>query len=194
MQERQVTIGERTFPLPEPFLVMATQNPIEQEGTYPLPEAQLDRFLLKVRIGYPSRPEELEIVRRHGHRTAMPRIPDFGVEPVADRALLSAARQAVAAIRLSDPVAEYVVDLVRATREHPSLSFGASPRAANMLAVAARAAAALAGRGFSIPDDVKAVAETVLCHRLVVSPHAQIEGVTAGAVLRKIIEEVPAPR
>jgi MoxR-like ATPase len=194
MNERVVTIDGKDYPLGDDFMVVATQNPIEQQGTYPLPEAQLDRFLFKMIIDHPSRDEEREIVRRHGHRSAMPRVEDFGLAAVADSAVLAQARQAVTQIRLSDPLIDYIVDVVRATREHSSLEVGASTRAANMLAAAARAFAVLAGRDFVIPDDVKFLALPVLRHRLTLSPSAEIEGLTADRILREVIDQTPAPR
>ncbi|HVO17945.1 MAG TPA: AAA family ATPase [Anaeromyxobacter sp.] len=194
MQERAVTIDGVTHPLSAAFMVVATQNPIEQEGTYPLPEAQLDRFLFKVTVGYPGRDEERDMVRVHGHRTASPPIESFDLRQVSSLEELGAMRRAVAAIRLEDPVIDYVVDLVRATRGRPALLCGASPRAASMLAIAARARAALAGRGFVIPDDVKDLALPVLRHRVVLAPGAEIEGVTADLAVRRVIDEVEAPR
>ncbi len=194
MQERAVTIDGVTHPLPPAFLVIATQNPIEQEGTYPLPEAQLDRFLFKVTVGYPARDEERAMVRVHGHRTASPPIEAFGIERVASTEELLWMRQVVQAIRLEDPIVDYVVDLVRTTRGQPALLCGASPRAASMLATAARAHAAMAGRGFVIPDDVKALALPVLRHRVVLSPGAEIEGMTADLAVRRVLEQVEAPR
>src|SRR5215471_18509743 len=143
MNERTVTIDGKDHSLGDDFMVVATQNPIEQQGTYPLPEAQLDRFLFKVLIDHPSRDEEREIVRRHGHRSAMPRLEDFGLEPVADQPMLKLIRDMVTYIRLSDPLVDYIVDVIRATREHSSLEVGASTRAANMLAAAVRAFAVL---------------------------------------------------
>ncbi|MGB8932201.1 MAG: MoxR family ATPase [Anaeromyxobacteraceae bacterium] len=194
MQERAVTIDGTTHPLSPGFMVIATQNPIEQEGTYPLPEAQLDRFLFKVDVGYPTRDEERMMVSVHGHRTATPPIEEFGIQPVASLAGLVEMRRAVAAIRLEEPIVDYVVDLVRATRGKPSLLAGASPRAANMLATSARANAAIQGRGFVIPDDVKALVLPVLRHRVVLAPGAEVDGLSADAVLRRVIEEVRAPR
>jgi MoxR-like ATPase len=194
MQERAVTIDGTTHVLSPAFMVIATQNPIEQEGTYPLPEAQLDRFLFKVDVAYPSRDEEREMVRVHGHRTATPPMSEFGLAPVARLEDVTAMRRAVAAIRLEEPVVDYVVDLVRATRGRPELLAGASPRAANMLATAARAHAAVNGRGFVIPDDVKALALPVLRHRVVLAPGAEVEGMTADAAVRRVVEEVEAPR
>jgi MoxR-like ATPase len=194
MQERAVTVDGIHHELGDGFMVIATQNPIEQEGTYLLPEAQLDRFLFKVVIGYPSRDEERDIVRRHGHRTTMPRLAEFDIRPVADLGTLVAMRQVVQHIRASDGILDYIVDLVRATRERPSIAFGASPRAATMLTTASRAYAALQGRDYVLPDDVKALAVPALRHRVVLAPGAEIEGLTAEAVVRQIIEQVPVPR
>ncbi|HRE89427.1 MAG TPA: MoxR family ATPase [Myxococcota bacterium] len=194
MQERVVTLDGTTHPLSSGFMVVATQNPIEQEGTYPLPEAQLDRFLLKVIVSWPSREEERKIVRLHGSRTAMPRLEDFGLERLADLETLSAMRRTVASLALSDEVADYIVDLVRQTREHPALMHGASPRAASMLATACRAYAALAGRTFVLPDDVKALFHLAMRHRVVLAPGAEVEGLTTHGVLDQILLRVPAPR
>ena len=194
MQERAVTIDGAEHALGDGFLVIATQNPIEQEGTYLLPEAQLDRFLFKVVIGYPSRDEEREVVRRHGHRTAMPRLADFELRPVADLGTLVAMRAAVAGVRASEAILDYVVDLVRATRERPAIAYGASPRAATMLATASRAYAALAGRDYVLPDDVKAIAVPALRHRVVLAPGAELEGLTADAAIRQILDQIAAPR
>ena len=194
MNERAVTIDGKDYALGDEFMVVATQNPIEQQGTYPLPEAQLDRFLFKLIIDYPSREEEQEIVRRHGHRSAMPRLEDFGLQRVADVATLAGVRETVTKVLLSDALIDYIVDVVRASREHSSLEVGASTRAANMLAAAARAFAALQGRDFVIPDDVKILALPVLRHRLTLSPSAEIEGLTADRIVREIIDQIPAPR
>jgi len=194
MQERSVTIDTATYELGAGFMVIATQNPIEQEGTYPLPEAQLDRFLFKVVVGYPSRDEERQIVQRHGHRTTMPRLADFALQPVADLGTLAQMRGLIAQIRVSDAILDYIVDLVRATRERPSISYGASPRAATMLTTASRAFAAMQGRDFVLPDDVKALAIPALRHRLVLAPGAEIEGLTTEQVVRQIVEQVAAPR
>jgi MoxR-like ATPase len=194
MQERSVTVDGIHHELGDGFMVIATQNPIEQEGTYLLPEAQLDRFLFKVVIGYPSRDEERDVVRRHGHRTTMPRLGDFDLQPVADLATLVAMRQAVQQIRASDEVLDYIVDLVRATRERPSIAFGASPRAATMLTTASRAYAALQGRDYVLPDDLKLLAVPALRHRIVLAPGAEIEGLTSETVVRQILDQVPVPR
>ena len=194
MQEHAVTLDGTTHKLSEAFLVIATQNPIEQEGTYPLPEAQLDRFLLKVIVGYPSHTEEREIVRRHGSRTANPDMATLGIERVAGRSELAVARELVAGLRLGDELVDYVVALVRATRENPAILHGVSPRGGNMIAAASRALAAIRGRAFVIPDDVKDVFAPATRHRVVLAPAAELEGLTADAVLGRLLEAVPAPR
>jgi MoxR-like ATPase len=194
MNERIITIDGKDYPLGQEFMVVATQNPIEQQGTYPLPEAQLDRFLFKIVIEHPSRDEERAIVRQHGHRSAMPRLEEFGLEPVADVAVLANAREAVTKVRLSDELIDYIVDVIRSTREHSSLDVGASTRAANMLAAGVRAYAVLQGRDFVIPDDVKELALPVLRHRLTMSPGAEIEGLSTDRILRDILDQTPAPR
>ena len=194
MQERTVTIDGTTHALGEGFMVIATQNPIEQQGTYPLPEAQLDRFLFKHIFAYPSEAEEIEIVTLHGNRTAMPKPGDFGLAAVTDLRRLSAMRAFIRDIRLSDDVVRYVVALIRATREHPAIEFGASPRAATMLTAAARAFAALDGRDYVIPDDVKSLALPALRHRIVMAPGAEIDGQTADEVVGQILQQTHAPR
>jgi MoxR-like ATPase len=194
MQERAVTVDGIHHELGDGFMVIATQNPIEQEGTYLLPEAQLDRFLFKVVIGYPTRDEGRDVVRRHGHRTTMPRLADFDIRPVADLGTLIAMRHTVQQVRASDAILDYIVDLVRATRERPSIAFGASPRAATMLTTASRAYAALSGRDYVLPDDIKALAVPALRHRVVLAPGAEIEGLTSEAVVRQILEQVAVPR
>ncbi len=194
MNERSVTIDGATYDLGPDFIVLATQNPIEQQGAYPLPEAQLDRFLFKIALTYPSRDEEREIVQRHGRRPSMPRLADFALKPVVSRERLSEARRAVAELRLSDPLVDYIVDIVRATRDHSAVETGASTRAANMLASAARAHAAIEGRDFVIPDDVKFLAPPLLRHRIVLSPSAEIDGLSADAVVREILDQTAAPR
>jgi MoxR-like ATPase len=194
MQERQVTIDNSTYDLGAGFMVIATQNPIEQQGTYPLPEAQLDRFLFKHVIGYPDRDEEVAIVSRHGSRGAMPKLEMLGIRPVFDLATLQQSRKVIEQVRVSGEIVGYIVDLIRATREHPSLQYGASPRAASMLAMAARSMAALQGRDYAIPDDVKYLATPVLRHRVVLSPGAEIEGLTFDQIIGQIIAATPAPR
>jgi len=194
MNERIVTIDGHDYPLGDDFMVIATQNPIEQQGTYPLPEAQLDRFLFKIVIPHPSRDEEREIVRRHGHRSAMPRLEEFGLRAVADSRVLAEVRDAVMRLHLSEELLDYIVDVVRGTREHASLDVGASTRSANMLASAARAFAALNGRDFVIPDDVKILALPVLRHRVILSASAEIEGLSADRIVSEILDRTAAPR
>ena len=194
MQERSVTLDGKTYRLSRAFLVVATQNPIEQEGTYPLPEAQLDRFLFKLLVGFPNEDQEREMVRLHGHHTVMPNLDALGLEPVATRDELLAARDEVAGLRLSEDMVHYVVALVRATRTHPQLLHGASPRTSNMLATAARGRAAMAGRDYAIPDDVKSLFLPALRHRIILSPAAHIEGTNPDTILRQVLEQVPAPR
>ncbi len=194
MHERTLTIDGQRFDLGDGFMVIATQNPIEHQGTYPLPEAQLDRFLFKHIVPYPGSDEERDIVRRHGQRTVMPSIEAFGLQPVADLEILRAARQVVAGINLQDDLVDYIVDLVRNTREHPSLQFGASPRAANMLASASRAHAVLQGRDFVIADDVKTLALPALRHRIVLAPGAEIEGLSADQIVEQLLDRLTAPR
>ena len=194
MNERTVTIDGTTHDLGASFMVIATQNPIEHQGTYPLPEAQLDRFLFKHVLDYPSEEEERAIVTRHGNRATMADIESFGIAGVVAAGELASMRETVAGIRLSDDLVDYIVALARATREHPSLQFGVSPRAANMLASAARAYAGLAGRDYAIPDDVKLLANPTLRHRVVLAPGAEIEGLDADQVIEQIVEQTPAPR
>lgn len=194
MQERSVTIDGETHQLGDAFMVIATQNPIEQQGTYPLPEAQLDRFLFKQIIDYPSADEEVDIVKRHGVGAATPSLDAFGIARVIDIQDLRDVRSVVDGVTLADDIVSYVVALVRATREHPSIEFGASPRAAKMLASAARAYAALQGRDYVIPDDVKYLAVPALRHRVVVSPAAIMEGQVAETVVDQLLRQVAAPR
>jgi MoxR-like ATPase len=194
MQERTVTIDGQGHPLSDRFMVVATQNPIEQQGTYPLPEAQLDRFLFKQVLAYPSAAEEKAIVASHGTRTGSPDPEALGVQVVAGADILSEAAATVSAVRLTDEVIDYVVALVRATRESADLEMGASPRSAAMLAAAARARAVLEGRDYVIPDDVKALALPALRHRVILSAAAEIEGRRADEAVRRLIDQTPAPR
>ncbi|HEY5721028.1 MAG TPA: MoxR family ATPase [Allosphingosinicella sp.] len=194
MQERAVTIDGETHALSDRFMVIATQNPIEQQGVYPLPEAQLDRFLFKHRMDYPSAEEERRIVAAHGARFGAPRPEEWGVEQKVGSGDVAAAVAAVEAVPMVGEVVDYVVNLVRATREAADLDVGASPRAASMLAGAARARAALDGRDYVIPDDVKALAPSVLRHRISLSPAAEIEGRPVESVIARLIEQVEAPR
>ena len=194
MQERRVTLDGATHALSERFMVVATQNPIESQGVYPLPEAQLDRFLFKLLVPYPSAEEEAAIVRRFGERSGPPRPADFGVATIADAATLAAAQAAVKTVTLADEVVAYTVALVRATRESRDISSGASPRAAVLLAGAARARAALHGRDYVLPDDVKALATAVLRHRLLLSPAAEIEGKPVEELVTHLVAQTEAPK
>jgi len=192
MQERSVTLDGKSHTLGAAFFVVATQNPIEQEGTYPLPEAQLDRFLFKLRIGYPERQEERRMAAVHGR--TVPDLDAFGLEPLADGEFLAGARAHTAAIRIEDPVLDYIVDLVRATRSHPAVRAGASPRAVNMLAAASRALAAIQGMAFVVPDHCKQLAVPLLAHRLVLTPADEIEGREPTTVVEQLVAELKAPR
>ena len=194
MQERSATIDGTSHALSPLFFVVATQNPIEQEGTYPLPEAQLDRFLFKLQVGFPSKDEEIEMVRLHGHRTAMPDLDRLEIVPVVTRDEIRQMQAAVTDMILTDEMVEYVVALVRATRTHEHLLHGASPRSANMLATSTRALAALRGRDYAIPDDVKDVFLPALRHRVILTPTAHIEGANPDSILRGILAGVEAPR
>jgi MoxR-like ATPase len=194
MNERAVTIDGIDHLLGDEFMVVATQNPIEQQGTYPLPEAQLDRFLFKIILDYPSREEEREILARHGRSSAMPKLEDFGLNKVLAPGVLPNIRRTVAGITLSDTLIDYIVDVIRATRDHASFDVGASPRAGNMLAASVRAYAVLQGRDFVIPDDVKTLALPALRHRVTLSPSAEIEGLSADRILGEILDQTAAPR
>jgi MoxR-like ATPase len=194
MQERQVTVDGVRHALPPLFTVVATQNPVEYEGTYPLPEAELDRFLLKVVVDYPDRGEEIGILERHAAGFDAERERTFASQPVATVDEVVAARESLNQILVEPRVLAYVADVVRATREDPSLVLGASPRAGVALFRCARAAAALAGRDFTTPDDVKAMASAVLRHRVTVSPAYEIEGRTADDAVRAVLERVEVPR
>jgi MoxR-like ATPase len=194
MQERRVTLDGETHPLPDHFTVVATQNPIEHQGVYPLPEAQLDRFLFKLLVPYPSAEEEAAIVARFGERSGPQSPADFGIAAVAGPKSLAEAQQAVLAVTLAKEVIEYTVALVRATRESPDLESGASPRAAVLLAGGARTRAALQGRDYVLPDDVKALATAALRHRLLLSPAAEIEGRRIEDLVAGLIEQVEAPK
>jgi MoxR-like ATPase len=194
MQERQVTIDGESHELSDRFMVVATQNPIEQQGVYPLPEAQLDRFLFKQTVDYPSLEEERKIIATHGAEKEAMEPSAWGVKRKADRPKITAAINAVTKVRLVDEVIDYIAALVRGTRENPELESGASPRAGAMLAGAARARAALDGRDFVIPDDVKALAPALLRHRVILSPAAEINGRKVEDIVAAIIEAIEAPR
>ena len=196
MQEKQVTIGGTTFKLEEPFLVLATQNPIEQEGTYPLPEAQVDRFMLKLRVGYPTRDEEKEIMRRMASGEPIP------IDHVASPEAVMAARGRIADLYMDERIMDYIVDIVHATREPaaaglddlaPLIEFGASPRATIALAQASRANAFLRGRAFVTPDDVKAIAPDVLRHRVLTTYEAEAEEVTSDDIVTKVLAKIESP-
>ncbi|WP_437003773.1 AAA family ATPase [Streptomyces sp. enrichment culture] len=194
MEERQVTVDGTPRPLPEPFLVAATQNPVEYEGTYPLPEAQLDRFLLKLTVPLPTRQDEIDVLTRHAVGFNPRDLHAAGVRPVASAADLEAARAEAAKTTVSPEITAYVVDICRATRESPSLTLGVSPRGATALLSTARAWAWLTGRDYVTPDDVKALALPTLRHRVQLRPEAEMEGVTADSVINAILAHVPVPR
>ncbi|RII19882.1 ATPase family associated with various cellular activities (AAA) [Streptomyces sp. YIM 130001] len=194
MEERQVTVDGTPRPLPGPFLVAATQNPVEYEGTYPLPEAQLDRFLLKLNVPLPSRQDEIAVLTRHSEGFNPRDLAAAGLHPVAGPADLEAARTAVAKTSVSPEITGYVVDVCRATRDSPSLTLGVSPRGATALLSTARAWAWLTGRDYVSPDDVKALALPTLRHRVQLRPEAEMEGVTADSVINSILANVPVPR
>jgi MoxR-like ATPase len=194
MEERQVTVEGGTHPLPDPFVVVATQNPVEYEGTYPLPEAQLDRFLFTLVVGYPTLEQEQEVLARHDRGLDPHDLAASGIRAVAHAADLDAGREAIDRIRVEPPVLGYVVALVRATRESPSVQLGVSPRGATALLHASKAWAWLAGRDFVTPDEVKAVVKPTFRHRLMLRPEVELEGATADGVLDGILAAVPVPR
>ncbi|MEO6121199.1 MAG: MoxR family ATPase [Acidimicrobiales bacterium] len=190
MQERQVTVDATTYALPEPFMVIATQNPVEHEGTYPLPESQLDRFLMRISMGYPDRGAEIEMLHSHGDRRAgAPE--DLG--PVVLAADVASMAHAVRLVHVDAAIKEYLVDLAYATRRHPGIALGISPRATLALQGAARARAAARGRDYVVPDDVKALAGPVIEHRLVLMPEVAMSGLTPGEVLDRVLDSVPIP-
>ncbi|MBF0494493.1 MAG: AAA family ATPase [Candidatus Omnitrophica bacterium] len=197
MQERQVTIGDKTYKLDEPFLVLATENPIEQEGTYALPEAQVDRFMLKINISYPTRPEEHQILKRMGVTDA-----DLSISPVVSPDKILKARKVVNDIYMDEKIEKYILDIVFATREPEKaglsaladmIEYGASPRATINLAVAARAYAFTKRRGYVTPQDIKSIGFDILRHRVIPSYEAEAEGMTSDGILKKIFDEIPVP-
>ncbi|NOX62662.1 MAG: MoxR family ATPase [Chloroflexi bacterium] len=188
MQERQITVDRDTYELPRPFLVLATQNPIELEGTFPLPEAQVDRFLIKTTLGYPNEQEENEILLRYAKRDPM-----IALEPVVDASEILVMQEAVRGVRVQDVVREYLVRVVRATRDHPAVDLGASPRGSLALYRTAQARAAIHGRDYVLPDDVKRMAPFVLTHRIHISPQTRLRGRTPAQVIAEIVDEVEAP-
>ena len=189
MQEKQVTIGTVTHKLPAPFIVMATQNPVEQEGTYPLPEAQLDRFMFKMSVGYPDRADEDEILARRIARGK----DAVDVDVITDPQRVIAMQQACEDVYVDPAIRMYMVEVVARTREDPRVLVGASPRGSQALLKTSRAAAAMRGRDFVTPDDVKAIAELAIAHRIILKPEHQIKGLEAGEVMQSILREVPVP-
>ncbi len=194
MEERQVSVEGTPRPLPTPFAVLATQNPVEHEGTYPLPEAQLDRFLVKVTLPLPPRDDEIRVLAHHAGGFDPTNLAAAGVRPVAGPAELAAARAAVLAVAVHPEVLAYIVDLARATRVAPSVQLGVSPRGATALLATTRAWAWLSGRSYATPDDVKALARATLRHRISLRPEAELDGVTADVVLEQVLATVPVPR
>ncbi|OCH80887.1 MoxR family ATPase [Gordonia sp. UCD-TK1] len=194
MEERQVTVDGDPRPLPSPFLVAATQNPVEYEGTYPLPEAQLDRFLLKVTLPLPPRDDEITVLTRHASGFDPRNLSAAGLRPVASAADIEAGAEQVRRVTVAPQVTAYIVDIARATRFSPSLALGVSPRGATALLGTSRAWAWLNGRDFVTPDDVQALAQSTLAHRLSLRPEAELEGVSVGSVLDAAINSVPVPR
>jgi MoxR-like ATPase len=194
MEERQVTIEGQSWPLPNPFMVMATQNPVEFEGTYPLPEAQLDRFLMKIKIDYPAQDEERQILERHYQGFRAQELAQVGLQPVLDAEGLSTLRAAHRNVVVEGPVLDYINSIVRTTREWSTLAMGASPRGAVALLVTAQSLALLRGRDFVVPDDIKEMALPVLRHRVLLRPEAEVEGVQSDQVLQQILQSLPVPR
>jgi MoxR-like ATPase len=188
MEERQVTVDGTSYLLVQPFMVIATQNPVEHEGTYPLPESQLDRFLMRLSMGYPSRQAEMEILDTHASGGTLSEL-----RPVANAQQVQGMAEAVKQVHVAPALKSYLVDLADATRRHPSVALGMSPRATLSLQRAARSRAAAAGRGYVIPDDVKALAEPVLAHRLMLSSDAQLQGIGTGKVIADVLGSVPVP-
>lgn len=194
MEERQVSIDGKTFPLSESFLVVATQNPIEQEGTYPLPEAQLDRFLLKIQLDYPSTQEELEILTRYGRGGTFHELKSLGLARLPEGDWTLRCRQRVQHVRVEEGIVAYVQSLVEQTRRSPHLYLGASPRGGIALLRAGQCLAAMRGKDFITPDDIKELALSTLRHRVILRPEAELEGLTPDRVLSQILERIPVPR
>jgi len=194
MEERQVTIDGQSMPLPDPFMVLATQNPIEFEGTYPLPEAQMDRFLLKVKMDYPAQHEERDILERHYRGFRAQELAQVGLTAVLDASGVAVLRLAPRRVVVEAPVLDYINAVVRATREWSALAMGASPRGAVALLIASQALALVRGRDFVVPDDVKEMALPVLRHRVILRPEAEVEGVQTDQVLQQVLQSLPVPR
>lgn len=194
MQEKRVTIDGESHGLDDIFTVLATQNPVEYEGTYPLPEAQLDRFMFKIIVGYPALETEVEMLARYNDGFRSVRLEEAGMKPAIDVPGIVKLRQIVSSVVVQKPVADYIARLVRRTRENPGLILGASPRASIYLLLGSKAVAAINGRGFVIPDDIKQIAAPVLRHRLILRPEAEIEGITPDRVVESTLAEVEVPR
>ena len=189
-----MTIDGKPYPLPQPFIVLATQNPIEYEGTYPLPEAELDRFMMKIVVGYPSADQEREVLRRFSSGFRSTDLAKAGVQPVANAESVADCSRAVSRVRIEDGILEYIRRIAQSTRQERNLILGASPRAAIALMLTSQALASMRGRDFVIPDDVKMLAPPVLRHRLLLRPEAEIEGVTADRVIASVLATVEVPR
>jgi len=188
MQERQITVDGRTMPLPPPFIVLATQNPVELEGTFPLPEAQIDRFLMKIELGYPTEAEEHDILLRFEHTDPLDRL-----EAVTSPEELLQMQALVRQVRVEESVRNYIVQMTRATRAHPAVDLGVSPRGSLALYRTSQALAAIRGRDFVLPDDVKALARSVLAHRIMINPQTRLRGATADEVVMDVVAETPVP-
>lgn len=194
MEERQVTIDGVSNPLPGLFMVVATQNPIEYEGTYPLPEAQLDRFLFKVVVDYPTTEEGLQVLHNYQSGFSPRHLAQSGIQPVADEASITAARQEIAAVQVADPIIDYIERIVEESRRSPDLSLGGSPRAAIALLQTSKTLAALQGRAYVVPDDIKILVPPVMRHRVILKPEAEIEGLNADRAIERILGRVEVPR
>jgi MoxR-like ATPase len=188
MEERQITVDGVTHPLPQPFIVLATQNPVEYEGTFPLPEAELDRFLLRIRLGYPGLDDEIDVLDRQQFRH-----PVEDLEPVASTEETLAAQEAIKAVHVSPAVKRYIVELVDHTRRHPDVYLGASPRGSLTLYRTGQARAAILGRDYVLPDDIKELVVPALAHRVIVGPKARLRDMTSEVILREVLEEWPVP-
>jgi len=194
MEERQVTIDGISHPLPGLFMVLATQNPVEYEGTYPLPEAQLDRFLFKVLVDYPTHDESLQVLKNYQAGFNPRKLAESGIQPIADEAAVNAARAEIAAVKVTDAILDYIERIVEESRRSPDLSLGGSPRAAIALLQTSKTLAALQGRDYVVPDDIKALVAPVMRHRVILKPEAEIEGLNADRALERILARVEVPR
>ncbi len=194
MEERQVTIDGISHPLPGLFMVLATQNPVEYEGTYPLPEAQLDRFLFKVLVDYPTHDESLQVLKNYQAGFNPRKLAESGIQPIADEAAVNAARAEIAAVKVTDAILDYIERIVEESRRSPDLSLGGSPRAAIALLQTSKTLAALQGRDYVVPDDIKVLVAPVMRHRVILKPEAEIEGLNADRALERILTRVEVPR